>query len=301
MKTIFVMASLLLMVSGLQAQELEATVKVNPQKVLTADPKIFATLEQTIREFMNNQKWTDDIFEQDERIKCNLLLTITDQSPTDPNYFVAELAIQASRPIYGSNYETVTFNLIDRNISLSYEQYQPVAYSRNSYNDNLSSILSFYAFIIIGMDYDSFSPLGGEKYFQLAQEVVSTVPQSIASRDKGWNSLSNNQNRFWIAENLLSPRVKPFRQAMYDYHRNGLDVMSTDLAKGRLAMADALQKVAEVNQAYPNSAIVQLFNSTKSTELIEIFKKGTAQEQDKVIQVMSRVDPSGASKYRAIK
>lgn len=301
MKTVFAIASLLLVAACLQAQELEATVKVNPQKVLTADPKIFTTLEQSIREFMNNQKWTDDIFEQDERIKCNLLLTITDQSPTDPNYFVAELVIQSSRPIYGSNYETVTVNLIDRNVNFSYEQYQPVAYSRNSYNDNLSSILSFYAFIIIGMDYDSFSPMGGEKYFQSAQEVINTLPQSLLKADNGWNSLSNNRNRFWIVENLLSPRVKPFRQAMYDYHRSGLDVMSTDLAKGRLAMADALQKVAEVNQAYPNSAIVQLFNSTKSTELIEIFKRGTAQEQDKVIQVMSRVDPSGASKYRDIK
>ncbi|MFN7116775.1 MAG: DUF4835 family protein [Saprospiraceae bacterium] len=301
MKKIVLIISLLWAAQWIQAQELNATVKVNTQKVLTADPKIFGTLEQTIREFMNNQKWTDDIFEQDERIKCNLLLTITDQSPTDPNYFVAELAIQASRPIYGSNYETVTFNLIDRNINFSYEQYQPVQYSRNSYNDNLSSILSFYAYIIIGMDYDSFSPLGGEKYFQLAQEVINTLPQSLLKADQGWNSLSNNRNRFWIAENLLSPRVKPFRQAMYEYHRTGLDVMSIDMAKGRLAMADALQKVADVNQAYPNSAIMQLFNSTKSAELIEIFKRGSMQEQDKVIQVMSRVDPANASKYRAIK
>lgn len=283
------------------AQELNATVKVNAQKLLTVDSKVFATLEQTVREFMNNQKWTDDIFEPDERIKCNLLLTITDQSDKTPNLFVAELAIQASRPVYGTDYETVIFNHIDRNLTFSYEQFQPVIFSKNAFNDNLSSILSFYAFILVGMDYDSFSPLGGEKYFQQAQDIVNSLPSNLAKSDNGWNSLSNNRNRFWIAENVLSPRVKPFRQAMYEYHRQGLDVMSSDIVKGRKAMSDALLKVGEVNQAYPNSAILQMFNSTKSAEIIEIFKRGTVGEQDRVIQVMSRVDPAGSAKYRAIK
>lgn len=299
MRKLVIAAGILLMGQLLQAQELNATVKINTQKLLTVDAKVFQTLEQTIREFMNSQKWTDDVFEPNERISCNLLLTI--QEELSPTSFKAELAIQASRPVYGSNYETVIFNHIDRDITFAYEQFQPIVYSRNAFNDNLSSVLSFYAYVILGTDYDSFSPLGGDKYFQLAQEVINTLPQSVAGGDKGWNSLSNNRNRYWIVENLLSPRVKPYRQAMYEYHRTGLDVMSIDLAKGRLAMADALQKISEVNQAYPNSAIIQMFNSTKSGELIEIFKKGTVQEQDKVIQVMSRVDPAGASKYRAIK
>jgi hypothetical protein len=290
-----------LIVSNLQAQELNATVKVNTQKVLTADPRIFATLEQTIKEFMNNQKWTNDVFETDERIKCNFLLTITDQAPDNQNYFVAELTIQATRPTYGSNYETVFINTSDKNINFTYEQFQPLIYSKSAFNDNLSSILSFYAYLILGMDYDSFSPLGGEPYFQQAQDVINNLPSNLAQRDAGWNSLANNRNRFWIAENLLSPRVKPFRQAMYEYHRQGLDVMSVDLAKGRQTIANALQKVGEVQQAYPNSAILQLFNNTKSAELIEIFKRGTSAEQDQIINVMTRVDPAGSSRYRAIK
>lgn len=301
MRKLFLVAScFLVLVQWLSAQEFNATVKVNPQKVLSADPKIFNTLEQSIREFMNSQKWTDDVFEQDERIKCNILLTITDQSPTNPNYFVAELAVQASRPVYGTDYETVTINHLDRNVNFTYEQYQPITYSRNAYNDNLSSILSYYAYLLLGMDYDSFSPMGGEKYFQLAQEIINTLPSSVAKADDGWNT-QGSRNRYWILENMLSPRVKPYRQAMYEYHRLGLDVMASDMAKGREALANAVQKVAEVNQSYPNSAIVQMFNTTKSAELIEVFKRGTLQEQDKVIQVMSRVDPSNAAKYRTIK
>lgn len=299
MRKLLIVLAFLLAYQFVEAQELNATVKINTQKLLTVDAKVFGTLEQTIREFMNSQKWTDDLYETDERISCNMLLTI--QEELSPTSFKAELAIQVSRPIYGSNYETVIFNHIDRDITFSYEQFQPITYSRNSYNDNLSSILSFYAYIIIGVDYDSFSPMGGDKYFQQAQDVVNALPQSISSGDRGWNSLSNNKNRFWIVENLLSPRVKPYRQAMYEYHRQALDMMSSDMAKGRQVLADALTKIGEVNQSYPNSAIIQMFNSTKSAEIIEIFKRGTVTEQDKVIQVMSRVDPAGSSKYRAIK
>lgn len=299
MRKRFTIIALLLASQWLVAQELNTTVKINTQKLLTVDAKVFGTLEQSIREFMNNQKWTDDVYERDERIDCNMLLTI--QEELSPTSFKAELAIQVSRPVYGSNYKTVIFNQIDRDITFAYEQFQPIVYSRNSYNDNLSSILSFYAYMVIGTDYDSFSPMGGDKYFQLAQDVLNTLPQSIASGDRGWNSLSNNKNRFWIVENMLSPRMKPYRQAMYDYHRQGLDVMSTDLAKGRQAMADALLKIGEANQSYPNSAIIQIFNNAKSSEVIEIFKRGSTTEQDRVIQVMSRVDPAGSSKYRAIK
>lgn len=300
MSKLIITGVFLFIFGGLQAQELNATVKVNAQKLLSADQKIFATLEQSIREFMSSQKWTDDIYELNERISCNLLLTITDQSPDNPNLFVGELSIQASRPVYGSNYETVIFNHIDKNITFSYEQYQPLVFSKNVYTDNLSAILSFYAYCMLGMDADSFAALGGDKYFQNAQEIVSSLPSAAANSDKGWQS-KTNKNRFWIIENLLSPRVRPFRQAMYDYHRQGLDVMASDATKGRQTIADVLQKVSEVNQAYPNSVIIQMFNNTKAQEIVEIFKRGTSQEQDRVIQIMSRVDPASAGKYRAIK
>src|SRR5690606_19052162 len=144
----------------------------------------------------------------------------------------------------------------------------------NQYNDNLSAVLAFYAFVIIGKDYDSFSPMGGEPYFQLAQDIVNSVPQSAASSNPGWRSVEGNRNRYWLVENLLSPRVRPMRQAMYNYHRQGLDIMSADVETGRAVITQALDEVARVNQSYPNSMIVQLFNNEKSSEIVEIFKVG---------------------------
>ncbi len=299
MRKLIATIALLLVIQGLWAQELNATVKINIQKLQTVDPKVFTTLEQTIKEFVNSQKWTDDFFEIEERINCNIQLTI--QEELSPTAFKAELAIQASRPIYNSSEETVLFNHIDRDITFAYEQFQPLIFSRNAYNDNLSHVLAFYAYIILGMDYDSFAPFGGDPYFQAAQDIVNSVPQAAASANKGWRSLDGNRNRFWIIENILSPRVRPYRQAIYDYHRTALDIMANDPAKGRQIIAQALEKIADVNQSYPNSMIVQMFNNTKSQEIVEIFKGGTLAEQDKVIQVMSRVDPANASKYREIK
>lgn len=299
MRKLFAIGALLITFQISQAQELNTTVKINVQKLQTVDPKVFQTLEQSLREFMNSQKWTEDYYETTERINCNILLTI--QEETSPTSFKAELAIQASRPIYNSSEETVLFNHIDRDITFIYEQYQPLIFSRNSFNDNLSHVLSFYAYIIIGMDYDSFSLLGGEKYFQTAQEIMNSVPENAAAANKGWRSLDGNRNRYWIIENILSPRVRPYREAIYEYHRQALDIMVDDVSKGRTTIVSALEKIANVNQAYPNSMIIQMFNNTKSQEIVEIFKRGTLAEQDKVIQLMSRVDPANASKYRQIK
>lgn len=299
MRKYSVAIALLFLLQSLVAQELNTTVKINVQKLQTVDPKVFATLEQTVTEFMNSQKWTNDVYEQEERINCNILLTI--QEELSPTSFKADLAIQASRPVYGSNYQTVIFNHIDREVAFPYEQFQPLIFSRNAFNDNLSAVLSFYAYIILGMDGDSFAPLGGESHLQTAQEIVNNVPPNATSAYKGWRGADGDRNRFWMIENLLSPRVRLFRQGMYDYHIKGLDIMSSNDTKGRQTIADVLQKVSEVNQSYPNSMIITMFNNTKSSEIIEIFKRGNIAEQDRVVQIMSRVDPANASKYRAIK
>lgn len=283
----------------LGAQELNASVRINTQKLQSADPKVFETLESTVREFLNTQKWTDDVFEIEERINANVLITI--QKELSPTTFEADIAIQASRPAYGSDYETPLINHIDKGVTFFYEQFQPLQFSRNTYNDNLSSVLAFHSYIILGLDYDSFSPFGGEPHFQAAQDILNNVPQSAAAANPGWRSLDGNRNRFWLIENILSPRARPFRQAWYDYHRQGLDVCAADVATGRAIIAAALDQVREVDQAYPNSMIIQVFTDTKSQEILEIFKRGTPQEQNSVVQVMTRIDASNASKYKEIK
>lgn len=284
--------------SGVFSQELDCTVKINIQKLQTADPRIFETLEQAISEFMNNTKWSEDVFDPQERIKCNLLLTL--QEELSPTSFRAELAVQSSRPVFGSSYETVLLNHIDNEIIFTYEQYQPLIFSRNSYNNNLSSVLSFYAFVILGLDYDSFSLYGGEQYFQSAQEVVNTVPQAAAG--PGWSPTGSdvNRNRFWVVENYLSPRVRPMREAMYAYHRLALDIMYQDVAKGRGIMADAMENILKVNQTYPNSVAVIIFINAKNQEVMEIFKMGTPKEKEQAVRVMSRIDGANASRYRIL-
>jgi hypothetical protein len=287
------------MITGIRAQEFNFTVKINTQRLQLVDPKVFETLEKTVFDFLNNTQFTDLNLEIGERINCNVQLTI--QQEISPTRFKADLAIQASRPVYGSNYETTMINHQDRDVTFDYEQFQPLIFSRNAFNDNLSAILSFYAYFILGMDADSFSPFGGDPFFKVAQDIVNNVPQNAAAANPGWRSLDGNRNRYWIVENVLSPRVRPFRQAMYDYHRHGLDVMSSKAVEGRAIMMTALEEIAQVNQVYPNSMIIQMFNQTKGTEVTEIFKGGTPNEKERTINVMTRIDPTNAARYRSVR
>ncbi|MEM8527918.1 MAG: DUF4835 family protein [Bacteroidota bacterium] len=284
------------------AQELDFQVTINTPKLQTADPKVFETLETAIQEFMNNTKWTNDVFEQEERIKGSLILNINEEQSA--TRFTAELAIQAVRPVFNSSEETVTFRYQDKDVWFDYEQYQPLIYAQNTYNDHLTSILAFYAYVIIGLDYDSFSPIGGEPYFERALETVNNIPANVAGvQPAGWRAQDSGKriNRYWLTENLLSPRVRPYRQAMYDYHRQGLDLMSNDAVAGRAIVAQAIDAINGVQRAYPNSMILQLFSDAKSDEITEIFAAASMAEKNKVIQVMTRVDGARSAKYRSIR
>lgn len=287
---------------GLVAQELDFQVTINTPKLQTADPKVFETLETAIQEFMNNTKWTNDVFEQEERIKGSIVLNINDEQSA--TRFTAELAIQAVRPVFNSSEETVMFRYQDKDIWFDYEQYQPLIYSQNTYNDHLTSILAYYAYVVIGLDYDSFSPIGGQAYFERALEIVNNIPTGVAgTQPAGWRAQDSGKriNRYWLTENLLSPRVRPYRQAMYDYHRQGLDLMSKDAVAGRAIIAQAIDGINGVQRAYPNSMILQLFSDAKSDEITEIFAAASMAEKNKVIQVMTRVDGGRSAKYRSIR
>jgi hypothetical protein len=296
MRKLILTGILLCSLFALQAQELEVIVRTNTQKLQQADPQIFETLAGAIEEFMNNQKWTDDVFEPEERIKANILITV--QEEISQVAFKADIAVQASRPVYNSNYETPLLNYIDKGVAFTYEPFQPIQFSENRFNDNLSSCLAFYAYIILGLDYDSFAAFGGEPFFQTAQEIVNTVPDGAPP---GWRAIAGDPSRFFLIENLLSPRVRPFRQAWYEYHRQGLDVAANDVSTCRAIIAASMEQFRDVDQAYPNSMIIQTFSDTKADEIMEIFKRGTAQEKNKVVQTMTRLDASNTTKFRALK
>ena len=278
------------------------TVKVNTQQLQLVDPAVFTTLEQSITEFLT-QKWTNDVYEPEERIDCNFIFTL--QKEISATSFEMTLAIQSSRPIYGTDQSTPILNTIDSYVSFDYEQYQPLQFSENRFENNLTSVLAFYVNIILGMDYDTFSPNGGDPFFQKAQEIVNAVPSGLYSTYLGWSSTDasnsrGSKNRFWIVENLLSPRMKPFRLGMYQYHRLGLDMMTTDIPSSRAAIAEVVNTVGQVDQSYPNAILTQLFLNAKRTEVIEIFKRGTNTERNTVRQVMTRVDPANGAQYRSL-
>lgn len=296
MKKYILLLVIFLFGKALIAQELDFTININTPKLQTTDPKVFESLKESMINFLNNQKWTGDVFDPKERIKCNIQLTIKEE--LGGNSFSADFAIQAVRPVFGSSYETPLLSHVDKEFSFIYEQFQPLDFTKNSFSSNLTSFLSFYVYIILGMDYDSYSLYGGEPYFQIANDILTTIPPSAAQAFPGWRSLDGNRNRYWIIENLLSPRARDYRQAMYDYHRQSLDIMHDNVVAGRAIMLTALETISKVNRAYPNSMILQMFTNAKSNEIIEIFKNGTREQKSKVRSIMAKVDAANASKYR---
>ena len=280
-----------------QAQELNINVKINAPQLKTADPKVFKTLERSIREFFNEQKWTDDEFEPEEMIEGDLQITIKEDATSSS--FVADFLLQSLRPAYNSSYNTQLLNIVDKDVSFLYEEFQPIQDSRNQYYDNLSSILSFYAYVILALDYDSYSLLGGDKYYQTAQEIVLSLPSEISSV-AGW-SRTRDKSRFVMIDQMLSPKSRKYRETIYNYHRRALDIMYADPTKGRAVMLSAMKSLRDVNRDLPNSMIIQMFTDSKRDEIIEIFKVSDRSQQSQMYETMIQLDPAKSSEYGVLK
>lgn len=295
----FLLLFCLINFGGLFAQsEINFNLRFNIQQIQTVDPKILETLERDLIQFLQGRSWTEDRFLPEERINCNIVMTIIEGD--SPNNFSADVAIQSSRPIFGSGEETAVFNTLDSRVDFYYEQFQAIQLSENSFTGNLPSVLGFYVYLVLGFDYDTFSPLGGQLYFEKAQEIINRLPSDVAE-SSGWSAGKKSRNRFWLLENILSPRVLPLRRALYTYHRQGLDLMHEDVGLAISNLALAIEDVKKTNQDYPNTQIVQAFIDAKREEIIEIFKGANPSQQNTIIQALSRIDPSNAGKYRAIR
>ncbi len=277
----------------LHAQEFNFTVKVTAPRLVSADIKTIQSLEASVREFYNNTKWTDDAFENDERIEGNIQIII--KADDAGNRFKAQIAISVSRPIFGTSEKTPIFTHLDDEVGFAYEPYQPIQYAKNAFADNLTSTLSYYAFCILGADYDSFSPLGGETFWQTAQEVRNIVPDALQKEE--WTGITK---RGAVVETVLNPRFKAFRQAMYDYHRVGLDNANTDVEKCRATLTRSIERVAEANDLLRNAYIIRIFANTKMNEIIEIFKNGTPTQRAKVVEAMTKIDPANANRLKQL-
>jgi Domain of unknown function (DUF4835) len=298
-KLSIVLVIILIVLKGVDAQELNATVRISAPKLQTTDPRVFKTMERAILEFMNNTRWDLNAYDTEERIECAFQINILEEISS--TVFKADIAFQAVRPVYGSDYKSPLISHVDRDVIITYEEYQPIQDSRDIFNDNLSSVLTFYAYTILGYDNDSFSSLGGDPYFSIAQAIISQIPPAILDADRGWSSLNNRNNRFWIIENMLSPKMRTYRVSMYQYHRHGLDYMAGDISKGQTEMLNALVEIDKSRATYPNSMVLRIFATTKSDEVIEVFKGADRTTKNTVYQIMRKIDVANASKYNILR
>jgi Domain of unknown function (DUF4835) len=279
--------------------ELNATVRVLSPQLQRTDRKVMDQLELSLRDWLNNTKWTKDAFNPEERIKCTFLMTISTEG--ENNSFTAQLSVQATRPVFGSNYDTPVFAYLDEDFNFIYEQNQQIDFiPDNSENTNLAAVFAFYINIILGMEYDSFSAYGGENFFQAAQQIVVDVQNSTTNRTPGWRPQSSDKNRsrYWLAENMVSPRLRGLRLVNYNYHRLGLDRMSENIEESRNTIANALEEVEKANLAYLNAMAIQLFSQVKRDEIVEMMKNATLQQRQRIFQIMTKVDPSNTPRYR---
>lgn len=280
-------------------QELAIDVSVNYPALATADEKTLKTLETAIREFYNNTQWTDLEFEREERIEGSIQLNI--KSDPTANTFIADLYVNTGRPVYKSNYTSPILNHVDKDVGFTYEALNPILNNKNNFTDNLSAILTFYAYIIIGCDFDTFSSLGGDPYFKQAENILNNVPSNVTSGDKNWTSKGPERSRYWLLENMLNTRVKKMRQSIYDYHRNGLDKMHSDVSVSKAVILSSLKSVGQLSDLYRNAMIVQMFSNAKRAEILEIFKNSIKTEQRQVYKIMSSIDPSQVDQLRALR
>ena len=283
----------------IHSQELNATVRITAPKLQTTDPRVFKTMETAILEFMNNTKWSPDEWTNEERIECAFQINILDE--VSSNIFTADIAFQALRPVYGSDYKTPLVSWVDKDVVITYQEYQPIQVGRDIFIDNLSAVLTYYSYLILGFDYDSFSEQGGDPYFRICQNIVNNIPPQVRDSDNGWSTLNNRNNRFWIIENMLSPKMTEYRKAIYRYHRLSLDFMASDLPKAQSEMVAALTQIDQVRSTYQNSMVLRMFAVTKSDEVIEVFKGADRTSKNKVMQIMRKLDGANASKYNVLR
>jgi len=278
----------------LSAQEFNCQVGVSAPTVQMTDKTIFKNMEQQIREFMNTRHWTNDIFASNERIDCSISIIISSGSAGSPN-FSGTMQIVSSRPVYGTNYTTTLFNCLDRNFNISYIQFQPFEYSENTYTSEITAILAYYAYIMLGYDYDSFSKYGGTLYFQKAQNIVNGAQSSNVM---GWGSLEkDDHNRYFLANELTDDRFKPFREAIYTYHRMGLDMMAQDNSKGLGNILNSLQEMSDLKQNFTNSYALKLFFLGKTNELIDLFASASSDKKTTARDLLKSLDPLNSEKY----
>jgi Domain of unknown function (DUF4835) len=283
------------------AQEMNAKVVVNGAAVQnTVDQKVFKAMEQGLQDFINKRKWTNDEWANTEKIECQFNITITKRATDVPDAYEAKLSIQASRPVYGTDYSSPILNYVDKDFIFKYIQYQPIDFNENrvagneALVSNLSATIAYYAYYILGLDYDTYKLKSGNEYYAKALNIVSNAPEGNGI--SGWKN-EGTKNRYWLVDNIMSARFAAFREVLYNYHRNGLDAMAKNSKEGTDVILSTISSLYQINSEAPGSAILFLYFSTKNNEYYNILAKASMQEKLKVVPQLSMLDVPNATKY----
>jgi len=281
------------------AQELMCNVQVITQQIQGTNKQVFQTLQTSIYEFMNNTSWTNHVFETDERIECTMLFNIKEQVSVDE--FKGTLQIQSRRPVFNSSFNSVVLNYVDNDIQFKYVEYQPLEFSETSHLSNLTSILAFYAYVIIGMDYDTYSFEGGTPFFEVAEKIVNNAQNTP---ERGWRAMesTSRKNRYWLINNILNEDFSLLREFVYKYHRLGLDMMYEKTNEARASISEYLRILQQVSREKPDPFMyyLQVVLDAKTDELVNIFKESFQEEKTRVYALLNEIDPSHGNKYEQI-
>lgn len=276
------------------AQEFNVTVQVTSPKVEGTEKKIFETLQQELYDFVNNRKWTNFQYKPEERIEGTILITIDNRSGED---FSGKMNVALRRPVYKSSYNTALLNYIDKDIEFKYVEFQPLEFSDNTFTSNLTSVIGYYLYVFLGLDGDSFAKNGGSIYFEKAQNIVNMGQNA---REKGWKAFESQKNRYWLIENYTNPTYASVREAMYRYHRLGLDQMADDVETGRASINESLELLKKANRERPGLFILQLFLEAKRDEIVNIYSQASPMDKTKAVNTLKEIDPSNSSRYQKI-
>ncbi|WP_041693367.1 DUF4835 family protein [Emticicia oligotrophica] len=285
--------------TGSIAQELNCNVTIvsdQLQSQQSAEKQVFVDMKTAISDFMNGKRWTNDIYSQEERIKCNLIITFT-KSPQQ-NVYQGNAQFQVIRPVFNTTYETILLSYVDRNFNVSFTpEDRQMNFNELNFTNNLTSILGFYSLIALTVDYDSFGKLGGNPYLTRAYNIANLAASAGQS---GWEQSGDQRNRYWLVENLQNQQLAPFRDGMYNYHRLALDNFTTDPVGGRKQVMDMLSSIKTMQQLKANSVLITSFLNAKNQEMVNIFSEATKDEKQKAFQLLSAVDPSKTELYRKL-
>lgn len=296
MRKTFLLIFLLIIGYTGKAQELNCTITIGHERVNVTNTQIFRTLERALNDFMNGTRWSNQTFNQNEKIECAMFINVTELSG---NTFTATLQVQSSRPVFGSTYSSPIFNYMDRDFTFNYIEFESLFYNPNSFDSNLTSVLAFYANIILGLDADSFKLNGGTPYFEAANAIVN-IAQS--SGYKGWSQQDGgNQNRFFMVQDLTSNAYQSFRKSLYEYHIQGLDLMSENVKSGKEGVKKAVTTLGGVHNHRPNAFLTRIFFDAKADELVQIFSGGPQVTISDLVENLNRISPLNSSKWSRMK